>query len=73
MGRSRKIVRNSGMAAKSSQFPKGERAKQKGQLGVRDGDIFRDPRYFPCAPDHQSMWERDHKGTVQPKEIGCSD
>lgn len=49
MGRSRKTVTNTGMAARSSQLPEGERAEQKGQPGVRDGDVFWDPRYSPCA------------------------
>lgn len=52
--------------SQNSQLPKGERAKQKGQLGVRNEDIFRDPRYFPRALDQQSMWYGDHKGMVQP-------
>lgn len=66
MGRSRKTVTNCGMAARSSQLPKGERAKQKGELGVRDGDVFWDPRYSTHALYQQNMWERDHKGTLQP-------
>lgn len=51
---------------KTNKFPKGEGAKQKGQLGVRDGDAFQDPKYFPRALDQQSVWEGDHKRMVQP-------
>lgn len=49
MGRSRKTVTNTGMTARSGQLPEGERAEQKGQLGVRDGDVLWDFGYFPCA------------------------
>lgn len=49
MGRSRTTVRNSGMAARSSQLPRGETTEQKGQPGVRNGDVLWDSRYFPCA------------------------
>lgn len=71
MGRSKKTVTNCGMAARSSQLPKGERAKQKGQLGVRDGDVFQDPRYSTHALHQQTMWEGDHKWTLQPTGEGC--
>lgn len=67
MGRSRKTVTKCGMAVRSSQLPNRVRAKQKGQLRVRDGDGFPDPRYFTRALDQQGMWEGDQKGTVQPR------
>jgi len=65
VGRSRKTVTNAGMTARSGQLPERERAEEKGQLEVRDGDELWDPRYFHVLWDRQRTWERGHERTVR--------
>lgn len=76
MGRSRKTITNTGMAARSGQLPEGERAEQKGQLGVRDGEVLWDPKYFPCAlgsPEYMGEEpQKDGKANgAVPQGAGC--